>query len=318
MSLSLRAFCWLLFFGAATSWAQSSGKSLYLLNYSAPENCAAKEAFQQTVARHASDWESATDTKVTPSVSVALNSDPSREDFIAQVELLNREGQRSTRELRSAKCAELVEGSALIVSVFLAGLPEVRKPMAQVAPSLPVTKAQPEPWQWRTRAHAQGGLRSGMSPSLASFVWVGAEVFPVSTHWAAPHVRMMGGFAWSEAPTLFNPLQISAWLARVDFCPFQLTFGTKRPLALQSCLLAEGGEMRAAWANSPSSLRSGPWVAPGASGRLSWSLWRGLSLESEVFVTRPLVQNRFTLDTSELFTVPVVSAGGSAGLGWQF
>jgi hypothetical protein len=299
------------------------------LAYEAPAECPGEQAFRAEVRERASgDWE-ARPGELARRITVSITS--SGEGYLASVAFLDRHGVRILRSLSGQRCADVVNGIALVTALAIQSRieealskSEPAQPKAEpsAAPKPTTSTAPPAsaapPRDTRVRFGAAARVASGTGPD-ASF---GPLVF-AALEWR--RARLGLGFS-----ALFSGRVTESGLSahyrrlsgRIDGCPY--AFGS-RTFALEPCAFFEAGSLRgqgvASAELSTTSSGAAPWLVPGVLLRLV-SGWGPAVVELEVGGGPPLIRERYGVTVDGLpqtkFRVPAFAFDGALGLGLRF
>ncbi len=178
---------------------------------------------------------------------------------------------------------------------------------------LPVIPGIPQeiPPRWRFFAGVEVVAVGGIAPSLApgSALFVEAALTDPRAIAFAPSIRLAAIQADSgnvgPAPIV---AQFHLHLARAEVCPLRIVLVSGVTIA--PCASFEVGALLAeAWASAESGASQRLWAAPGAGGRLRWTIAGEIELQIEGGGSLPLVRDTFFVAPSTI----VHSVPGGAG-----
>ncbi len=247
------------------------------------------------------------------------------------------EGAPLVREVHGASCQEVETALAFILAVELApqrsaaARADVPAPLTRNGdetpergasragvphPSSPVQRSRVEA-RWLSPAVDLGG-RTGLGTTLAPLVEVGAVAQIASDDhrgWGRGHLRTSVAFA-AGAPVTRNgaSITLSLWTLRFEGCFPRAAL--RRGLLVFPCASLESGVLLARGEGADGGrARPGAWLAPGASGRVSWEVSRVLHLGSELGAFFPLVRDSFYYGRRDRAAVDVSSWGARLTFG---
>jgi hypothetical protein len=315
------------------------------LDYHAPRDCPGVEAYLADVKlRLGPHWKAALkDLAEHLTVTVARTGDR----YGGALEFVTVRGERFSRSVSGAVCAEVVRGIGLITALAVnarAGGSAVRTDTSTTtsadparparAPSLPregrsgsaaveeSRTATVPSTRSRTNVQVRFGARASLTSGVGPGVTLGPGAFAI---FGLARARLGVG------ADLFDSGTVRARAIRADFrllsarlegCPW--SFGLGRWGTLEPCATGELGSFRAAPELDPpvvtvSTPKSIAWGAAGVLGRLVLH-FPPFVAAVEVIGRTPLRRERFFVGSRDdvIFEIPVASAGASVGLGLEF
>jgi hypothetical protein len=311
------------------------------LHYEAPRDCPAVDAYlTQVEQRLGPNWESALE-QLAPRVNIEITLVAAR--YRGALEFVTERGERISRTVSGAVCAEVVDSIALMTALAVqarivepaeppekrespnqplstAPAAKLRSPAATdlVARSRTVAAASSTGSKLHVRLGGRASITSGVGPEIA----LGPGAFAVLE---------LGKARLGLAADLFNSAEVQARIARADFrlasarldaCPWSFELGGSA--TLEPCAAGELGSLRVAPHPNPPAVtvaepKAVTWGALDLLGRLVFRL-RPFVIVVELVGRLPLRHERFYVGSREqiVFQIPTISAGASAGLGLQF
>lgn len=256
------------------------------------------------------------------------------------VEVIEPNGARSTRNVSSTRCAEIVSAAALVVALAIddaaEGATEPRPgpvtPPGEVIPTvapLTIETGPRRPVQRDDlvlRVGAQAGVQTAVGPNpvlgVPLFVELGSEARSSGLH-VEPRARLAWTFATSSRGEVAAGTASFAWASgALDLCPVRLalTTGAATPLVdVRACGRFELGRIAAdgEGTGSPTRSESRLWLGAAVpfTGRVTWPGLGGLFLEAEAGPRVPLVRDRFVVGPSNSLVFRPAALGVAAGLG---
>lgn len=310
------------------------------VTYAAPEGCPDSAAFLQRIReRIGTDWE-ATGEELARTIDVQVSVAP--DGFAAKIAFADAEGRRVERSVGGARCAEVVEGIALVTALAIRAqvvepepetAPAETAPRPEPAPSPRSAPAKPRPTA--PRVAARRGVRSRRS----LHVRVGGRVLGETA--VGPGLSLgFGGFFGVESPIGVAEVVLDATRTgrvvsngvpasfvmigvRADACA---AFPVVDGVGFEFGPFVRGGVLRAEAALDPpvvtrSATGTAPWIASGMLARLAGRrgpLFASLELDGRV----PLVRRQFYVQQggqrAVVYGVPSAGVGAALGLGLHF
>jgi hypothetical protein len=272
------------------------------LDYQASPGCPSRAEFAALVehglrAPSAVTW---VDSGAHPSVSAQVAANGAMTGYSAKLTLVDVEGQAADRVVSGAQCSDVTAAAALMTSVFLS--PTVEQP----APALPES-----PSPFILSLEAGGGVRNAVTPSVGPAGLLGVSLARDSSAWFTPLIDLSLGYSHSQLSTAEGTLSGDSVLVTGLLC--LLRVGGKY-VAARACLAAEGGLQFAHWAQSPSDVRAGGWLAGGLGLQVGGPILSWLAWNVSGTGTVAALRSRFFDTTGTLYASPLFSFGLNAGL----
>jgi hypothetical protein len=239
-----------------------------------------------------------------------------------QLDLEERSGQATTRQVHAADCREATAALALIAVVLLEPL--------QVPHSTELPKrSRPQRLSrfgsarrhWLFGGEAALALEGTVAPRLALAEVVGVSALFQHQGLLEPMFALsLNRLSSERAQVTAGRAQFSWVAARLSVCPLRVALN--QALRLRSCAMFDGGVLRASGESSfgRRTVRA-PWWAVGGAARIEWSLVSALVIAAQVGVIAPLSQGQFYFAPKQrntVFVVPALGAVGQVGLGLRF
>ncbi|MEZ4359292.1 MAG: hypothetical protein R3B48_03865 [Kofleriaceae bacterium] len=271
-----------------------------VLHYQAPQGCADGAIMRaRLVAR--SPTVDATTRRI--DISIELID----EDYVGTLRL--DEDPRAYREIRGARCQDVVDALALIAALALdlemLDAPDEPPPASAMRPAATVAggvqSGPPRAARWRAQATAAGQVAGGVSPGAMYALAIGARLERVG-------VARVALTAWlGRDNTSSNMGEVSfRWTAaRAGLC----LNPTIEDLGLEVCADLEAGVRSVA---APDAVRSAParrlWLAAGAHAGFEWPESSRSFGQLQVGLATALVRDRFYLTPNETLhaTPPII------------
>jgi hypothetical protein len=307
-----------LFAASATAAADPTPVEIEL-EYRAPGECPDRQALESRV--RARSERVRIGTSAAPERSFDVRVEPS---WHARIQVRDRDGQTSTREIEGETCREVVEAAALIVAVLAdpeaATEPQLAEPVAAASPAAPPSTrplpARPEPsapWPFRFAFGIGLSLETAPAPDpvLAPRPFVALE--RRARDGLRPSLRASVARGKSGSiPTPAGIAELSWTSARLEGCAG--LGGDDGPRA-DGCALFDLGTLhgRGFQTNSPTD-QTVLWLAPGALGRVGYGLDDLFRIELHGGLVFPLRRYRFFFGPDET-AHQVPELGLTAGLG---
>jgi hypothetical protein len=176
---------------------------------------------------------------------------------------------------------------------------------------------------WRFSVGMAVAAFGGIAPPLAAGATLfleaarvdrGALAFAPSLRLAA--IQVDSGYV-TVAPVVAR-FQLRA--ARAELCPVRLVLGAGASASIGACASFDVGAVLAqGWAIGASESRLRPWAAPGAGGRLRWTIAENVELQLEGGGSFPLVRDTFFIAPNiDVHAVPATAGWFAGGVGVHF
>jgi hypothetical protein len=216
-----------------------------------------------------------------------------------------------------------VEGSAPPVEMAPPSSVVYVPPVAPPALAAGASAGPPRPsfLRWEAGGAALTWLGMVSTPAFGGGIFVGAA--PRESGRWSPSARL-SLFALSASPTFLNGIGSDLFwgTARLDAC---VTWNARSELGLGGCAAFDAGLLRSRGTvvDNPE-VATRPWLAPGALGRLEWTLGGALVLEATAGVTFPIRRYPFSYrptpdgDTVTLDSLPALAGLVELGAGYRF
>jgi hypothetical protein len=247
---------------------------------------------------------------------------------VGRLEIREIDDTRQERTVESDTCTDVARALALVIALYLdpdaeGGTTEPTAPPPpppSVARAPVVREATPTRRSPPLRVDAGGGVGMvfGIGPSVAPKLTAFGDVTiaPVSLpSWLHPSVRLGIEAATTTADVGFGSQRYVLLGGNLRVCPVGVPIVST--VRVGPCLGLSAGLHRGTSDDVPNArAQDKPWLAPAATGRLTWALTDSVALELEGGATAPLYRTRFFLAPDlTLFRAPAVA--GTAGLTLQ-
>lgn len=304
---------------AAPARADGPVPPLALNTYDVAPGCPDAAAFRAEIRRHTHG--------MTAPIQVKVWIQPG---FDGTLEVVDMEGARSTQNLTSASCGEVVNAFALAVALAVAKAvaspppaarpppppppPEMLPAIPPPSPPSPETHAPPHARPIAVLAGADGAGIFGATPNPVVGLPVFVEVAQERDR-AGLVVEPRARLAWTFAATSDAPGGTVHWTSgALDLCPLRYAFVTHTDRAIadvRACARLEVGILSATTAKTDRAL----WLAAGAPLTFRVEPARSLFVELEGAVRAPLARDRFAAGPANSFVFRPSAVGGDVAIG---
>jgi hypothetical protein len=328
-------------FGLWASLARAQADGSFRLDYEAPAECPPASAFAAKVEGHTPLARIVSDGEVARRFRAVF--DTSGAAVRGRLEIIDRDGTASVREVEGRDCNEVADALALIAAIVIdpntqpaspppadasaatrpRPITEVKLPQPIPVPLLvprfrPALEPPGEPLPLRLGLIFQAGAVSPqLAPRLGTALLFGIEALLQRPELFAPAARLsLYRIRSDEIATTAGKARFEWTAARLSACPI---FWSSSNIGLRPCVIADIGSITAeGYETVDGDQQTLLWAALGAAGRAETLLWDTLVLEIEGGVLFPLSNQRFFFEPA----LEVYQIGPGAyvlgGIGFRF
>ena len=304
-------------------------------SYEAPPNCPTEAQFFESIREDGGAFTRAPEGPTTREFHVRITQgDP----ISGQLVVREPGGSAATRTIAGARCQDVAQALAVLVSLALAsesdGAPVVAAPVRPAPVSRKVEvdsppadrSLEPLPPGWRLGLSAEGvvGGLGSLGLGLAAYV----EVIRDVPDGFAPALRL--GVEVAQGDAGYSPnadfsgdgVSLSRRVVRLDACPLRLVAvrpWSPSPLEAWVCARLDAGVLDVSAPNLPTpSQIERAWMAAASLVHVRW-VARRLFVDLEGGVGFPLLRERFYVEPStSAYQVPTVTGTGGLAVGVYF